>query len=315
MKHLFATLILIAASMAAGAQSPSPQPLTAAVLDFGVQGKDFEKKGADLAVLLNAKLSSSPNLVLVERQELDKVLGEQELGLSGTVTPDTAAKIGQLTGANVLITGRLFGNENKFFAVAKIISTETGRVYGETVTFSSLDALDTAANELAPKIQTIIDKRADTLIAKIEDPAARIDRLKALVAGKKLPTVSVHIAEQHINHALIDPAAQTEIQNILQKVGFEVIDPSTSSKKPDVAVTGEAISELAGRHGNLISCRSRVEIKITQTSDGKLLLSDRQTGVSSDIAESVAGKASLENAAVKLVDRIVPVLVKAGAGN
>ena len=34
-----------------------------------------------------------------KRAELEKALGEQELGLSGTVKAESAAKVGQLTGA------------------------------------------------------------------------------------------------------------------------------------------------------------------------------------------------------------------------
>ncbi|MDD5348675.1 MAG: CsgG/HfaB family protein [Chthoniobacteraceae bacterium] len=308
MKRLLA--ILFAAATLAVAYGDPPPPLTAAVLDFQVSGKDFEKKGAEAAVLLNAKLSAAPSLILVERQEIDKILGEQELGLSGNVTPDTAAKVGQLTGAKVLITGRLFGADNKYFAVAKIISTETGRVYGETATFASPDAVEAAANELTPKIIAVIEKRGDTLVAKVEDPAARIERLKKLVEGKKLPSVSVQIAEQHLGRAVIDPATQTEMKLALQKLGFEVID-SASGKQPDVAISGEAFSEMAGRRANLISCRSRVEIKVSQPATGKLLLADRQTDVAVDLAEHIAGKTALENAALKLMDRVVPVLTAA----
>ena len=309
MKRIIAILFAAVALTSVHAEPPvPPQPLTAAVLDFQVSGKDFEKKGAEAAILLNAKLSSAANLILVERQEIDKIFGEQELGLSGNVTPDTAAKVGQLTGAKVLVTGRIFGTENKYFAVAKIIGTETSRVYGETATFTSLDGLDSAVNELAPKILAVIEKRGDTLLAKVEDPAARLERLKKLVEGKRLPSVSVQITEQHINHAVIDPAAQTEMKLILQQLGFDVID-ATSGKQPDIAVTGDAFSEMAGRRGNLVSCRSRMEIKVTQPATGKLLRVDRQTDVAVDLAENIAGKTALQNAALKLIDRIVPVLL------
>ena len=309
MKRFIATLFTLATITAVHAAPllPPPQPLTVAVLDFQVSGKDMEKKGAETAILLNAKLSNAFSLILVERQEIDKIFGEQELGLSGNVTPETAAKVGQLTGAKVIVTGRLFGTDNKYFAVAKIIGTETSRVYGETATFTSLGSLDTAVNELATKVLTVIERRGDTLLAKIEDPAARLERLKKLVEGKKLPSVSVQIAEQHINHAVIDPAAQTEMKLILQQVGFEVIDAS-SGKQPDVVINGEAFSEQAGRRGNLVSCRSRVEIKITEQATSKLLRADRQTDVAVDIAENVAGKTALQNAALKLLDRLIPAI-------
>jgi len=41
----------------------------------------------------------------------------------------TAARIGHLTGARVLVTGRLFTVEGETTAALKIMSTETGRVF------------------------------------------------------------------------------------------------------------------------------------------------------------------------------------------
>src|SRR5438046_1392865 len=100
MKKTILVLALLLPLIARAEQPPAP--LTAAVLDFQTSGGKLEKKGSEAAVLLNAQLSAAPNLILVERQELEKLFGEQELGLSGTVTPDTAAKVGALTGAKVL---------------------------------------------------------------------------------------------------------------------------------------------------------------------------------------------------------------------
>ena len=209
----------------------------------------------------------------------------------------------------MLITGRLFESGDKLFLVAKIIGTETSRVYGETVTLNIIGTLDKAVDELVPKIAAVIASRADTLVAKAEDPAARLERLKKIVAGKKLPSVSVSIAEQHIGRRVTDPAAETEMKLVFQQLGFEVIDLKESRKQAGVAVTGEAFSETGSRRGNLISCRSRVEIKVVQTATGKLLLADRQTDVALDLAENIAGKTALQNAAIKLLDRIVPSLV------
>ena len=292
------------------ARGENPPPMSAAVLDFQTTGDSLKGKGAEAAALLNARLSSAaPGVALVERQEIEKIFSEQELGLSGTVTPDTAAKVGSLTGAKALITGRLFDVESKFYLAAKIIGTETGRVYGESVTFGSLTNLDKAVDELTVKVSEDLVQHADTLLAKVETPAGRLERLRKIVEGRKpLPIVSVVIAEQQINRTVIDPAAQTEMTLVLQQLGFEVLDPKTTGRRADVEIAGEAFSELAGRRGSLVSCRARIEIRVTKTADGKLLLADRQTDVAVDLAEQTAGKRALENAANRLLDRIVPKL-------
>jgi hypothetical protein len=93
--------------------------LTVAVFDFESKDEAVRDLGPKVATLLNANLSASPSVITVERQELEKALGEQELGLSGTVSADTAAKVGQLTGAKVLVTGRVFKVENQTLIVAK----------------------------------------------------------------------------------------------------------------------------------------------------------------------------------------------------
>src|SRR5690348_6683180 len=79
--------------------------LPVAVFDFDSKDEGVHDLGPKVATLINANLSADPNIVTVERAELDKVLGEQELGLSGTVSADSAAKVGHLTGAKVLVTG------------------------------------------------------------------------------------------------------------------------------------------------------------------------------------------------------------------
>jgi hypothetical protein len=286
------------------------QPLSAAILDFQTSD-DLKDKGSEVAALLNAQISTiAPDIILVERQELEKVLGEQELGASGTVDPDTAARLGYLTGAKVLITGRLFPAGDKFYLVGKIIGTETGRVYGESATFTDPNTLDKGVADLAGKIIADLKTHGDTLVARVEDPAARLERLKKIVSGKKLPSVSVQITEQNLTGPVIDPAAETQIKLVLQQLGFSVIDPRDQGKPANIAISGEAFSEPAMRRGNLVSCRARVEIKILSQPTGELILADRQTGIGIDIAENNAGKTALEDAATRLLDRMVPALVK-----
>jgi Curli production assembly/transport component CsgG len=298
----FATLLPFAEQQAPAAEAP----VTVAVFNFQTAGEKLANKGSEAALLLGTQLSTAPDLMLVERQELEKALGEQELGLSGTISPETAAKVGALTGAKVLITGRVFEAGAKNYLVVKIIGTETSRVFGEAATFNDPGTLDKAVAEIAPKVAAIIGARADALVAKVEDPAARLARLKAAIGGRKLPSVTISVTEQHLNRPVIDPAVETEFKLTLQQLGFEIVDPKSSAKSADLSVIGEAFSEAAGRRGNLISCRARVELKAVRNADGKLLLTDRQTDVGVDLAENIAAKSALENAARKLIDRLVP---------
>lgn len=305
MKTILITLFSVVA--VAAPLTAADEPLTVAVLDFQTTSGPLAGKGSEAALLINASLSASPNVMLVERQDLEKILGEQELGLGGLISPDTIAKIGMLTGAKVLVTGKVFEAGGKQFLVAKIMSTETSRVYGETATFGTPDGLSTATTELAGKIAAVLEKNGSAMVAKEESFEELITRLKTSVAGKQLPSVTVKVEEQHLQRPVIDPAVETELRLGLQQIGFEVID-ANSGKVPDIQITGEAFSEFGARRGNLVSCRGRVEIKAVETGGGKLLLTERQTEAGVDIAENIAGKNALQNASRKLLGRIVPKL-------
>jgi len=302
------TLVLLAIAIGIGIASVgnlNAEPLTGAVMDFQVSGKKLEDKGEESALLLNAYLSSSENLFLVERQELKKILGEQELGLTGTVSPGSASKIGSLVGAKVLITGRVFEVGSKLFIAAKVMSTETGRVFGETVNFEDVKGLDKGIETLAGKIDATVAKRANDLVAQVETPEERIARFEKLVPKGDKPTVSVSVEEQHIGRPVIDPAVETEMKMVFQKLGYEVIDDQ-SGKSADINISGEGFSEFAARFGNLVACRGRVEINVHRRSDSKLLLTSRHNASAADIAENVAGKRALEKAAMVLLEEIIP---------
>jgi len=282
------------------------EPMTAAVLDFDTAPDVHGPSGADIAGLLSAKLSVSPSIIMVERGDLAKVLGEQELGLSGAEkSPD---KVGQLVGAQVLITGRVFNAGSSEYMVAKVMSVETGRVFGDIANFKDEADIPAAIDQIAAKIATILQNHAADLIAKPDSFDEDFRKLKESLQGRKLPSVSVAIQERQIGAPAIDPAAQTAIEHYLQQLGFQVIDPATSDQHADIALTGEAFSELGLRKGNLVSCKGRVEIKVTQRNTGALLFTDAQTSVAFDLGENSTGKAALEKAAAQLLERIVHAL-------
>jgi hypothetical protein len=310
MKRTLLVLTLwLTAAVAAPAAAAPPTILTVAVFDFESKDEATRDLGPKAATLVNANLSADPMIDTVERAELAKVLGEQELGLSGNVSTETAAKVGHLTGAKVLVTGRIFKADKELVIVAKIIGTETSRVYGEVVKGPAAAAsLTDLSAELAKKVAAVVKDKGDTLVAKVESREDRIANIKKQLKDAKLPSVSVKITERHFGRPVIDPAAQTEFGLMLQQCGFKLVDEKSSDKE-DIEITGEAFSTFGMRKGNLISCRARVEIK-AQKRTGEIIAVDRQTTVAVDIGEQIAAKTALQNAAAELAERLLPKLAR-----
>ena len=304
------TLALLAfAGLTAIHAAESRNVLTVAVFDFESKDEAVRDLGPKVATLVNAALSAEPSLITVERAELEKVLGEQELGKSGTVSPDSAAKVGQLTGAKVLVTGRVFKVDKETMIVAKVIGTETSRVYGEMVKGGPNASIADLSADLAKKISATVAEKCATLVVKVETPEERLERIKKALKGDKRPVLGIKITERHFNGPTIDPAAETELGKIAGDCGFKLADDKTSLKA-DIEITGEALSEMGMRKGNLVSCKARVEIKVRERNTGNLLFVDRQTSVAVDLSEQVAAKTALQKAALELAERVLPKLAR-----
>jgi hypothetical protein len=90
-----------------------------------------------------------------------------------------------------------------------------------------------------------------------------------------------------------------------------VIDPDNGgSRKAEVLLNGEGVSEFATRHGNLISVKARLEVKAVDASTGRVLAIDRQTTVQVDLTEQLAGKAALQEAAAEIAVRLLPKILQ-----
>ncbi len=301
---------VVTASQLPPAAGDAAQPLFTAVLKFQSSDETMDKQGAEVATLLEADLSTGEHALMVERQDVDKILSENELGASGLVSADTAAKIGSLTGAQVLVTGRFFATGNQYMIVAKIIGTETSRVYGVTTTVTDMSNLPQAVQELSGKVDAVLASHREVLLAHEETHDQRLQRLRGILGQRALPSVTVNITERDYTQPTIDPAAQTEIMKQLEELGFQVIDINQIHKQADIVISGEAFSELGARHGNLISSVGRIELKVVGPSTQNLLWTDRETRVAVDLGSRTAGKEALQKAAGILVERMLPKLVK-----
>src|SRR5205807_7071026 len=74
---------------------------------YGQDKDNFDALQKGIAGLMISDLAANAAVRVVERDELQKLLDEQNLGAAGRVDPQTAAKIGKLGGARCVGTGVL----------------------------------------------------------------------------------------------------------------------------------------------------------------------------------------------------------------
>jgi len=95
---------------------------------YGQDKENFEALEKGIAGMMISELAANPSARVVERERIQKLLTEQNLDASGTVTPETAAKIGKLVGARYVITGAFIDFYGDFRLDARMINVETSEI-------------------------------------------------------------------------------------------------------------------------------------------------------------------------------------------
>jgi curli biogenesis system outer membrane secretion channel CsgG len=143
---LCAALVLVVASVAFAADKSSKPRI--AVLEFKNKADNqwwYSGGGEAAQDVFVTELVKSGKFRVVEREQLEALMREKNLTLSGDVDPSTAVRIGKLLGVNYLLAGAVteYGNTNvggggfgvsagkkKFVAAmnARLIDTSTGEI-------------------------------------------------------------------------------------------------------------------------------------------------------------------------------------------
>ena len=106
-------------------------PKRVAIIAFdNTSGKisEYGDLGGPLRDMLTSDLSLVKNLTMVDRQSLEKLLAEQNLNNSKNFDNATAARLGKLLGAEIIITGTYFELFGSLRVDAKFINVETGAI-------------------------------------------------------------------------------------------------------------------------------------------------------------------------------------------
>jgi TolB-like protein len=127
-----ATAVLAVVAAAAAAQDDT-RP-TVAVLPFvnsaiGASNAELAPLSKGIADLLIVELAQNPAIRVVERENIARLLEEQNLARDGRVDDATAARIGKLLGARHMVTGSFITDRSGVMVLTlKSVDTETSRI-------------------------------------------------------------------------------------------------------------------------------------------------------------------------------------------
>ncbi len=130
--------------------------LSIAVLPFSSKGLGRDIGQIDLLDKAITELVNLNRFKVIERAQLEKILAEQQLGMSGVLDASTAAQIGKGIGVDAVMIGSITQGGNSVTIDARLIDTETATIISAKdafVTGISLQSLSQMISELAGKFR------------------------------------------------------------------------------------------------------------------------------------------------------------------
>jgi curli biogenesis system outer membrane secretion channel CsgG len=162
-----ALAVLVAVSEAK-AQTPEDDLPTVAVLDFtGLmmgQAGNSAPLGKAVSSMLVTELSGRPGLRVIERYQLQSLLTEQNLALSGRVDESTAVEIGRFLGAQYTIFGQVTSIGDQLRMDMRAVDVETTEIV-------EAQKMTDRTEELLAVVVRMADTFADRL--DLEAPSSR----------------------------------------------------------------------------------------------------------------------------------------------
>ena len=176
--------------------------MSVAVLPFQSHGGSGDL-GETMLDKLITQLVALHRFKVIERSQLEKVLKEQSLGMSGVVDVGSATKVGKVLGVDAVLIGAITQDEKKVGVDARLVNTETAEVLTSNDAYAkSADPED--LRKMATKIAVAVYNAmpmAQGVVIKVETSEFMVDmgEEKGLKKGMK---VVVFKEGEEIKHPL-----------------------------------------------------------------------------------------------------------------
>lgn len=268
---LLAFLVLLAA-VATG------QPKKRIAVSRFNDGNGYHGCGAGVADMLATALVKTKKFSVIERKEIEKVMEEQKLGLSGMVTPETAPAVGKLLGVDLLVIGSvselgtskrdigggisIFGagvSQKQARAVVdiRLVNTTTGEIIAAETEEGTESTLGFKGSYESLHFDNASEWN-DTDIGKAAREA--IDKTVELISdnAENIPWSGRILKVNADGTLLIKPGSEGNVSEGMEfdiyQLGEEVKDPDTGvslgseeTKVGHIVVTGDALNGKAAK--------------------------------------------------------------------
>ena len=268
--YLGTVMLMVATSFTATEAAPAKKAV--AVVNFqntsGSKALDYLKSALPESV--SGSIAASPEIRVVERNALNKVLKEIELEQSGAIDTGQVARAGKLARADILLIGSFSGNPEKMTVTLKAVDVATGVVLeGRSVSAPLADIFE-QCGETALAMASAVGGGQIGFVTITSNPEGAEVRIDGVLAGKT-PLVEYKVSagkhrvfirkakfkedEQEItvapgviarlNESLVP---MTKPVSFIVGLGYQRLIPSSSVLKQGNLITGQlgfAISKWA----------------------------------------------------------------------
>lgn len=186
--------------------------------------------GEGVSDMLTTALVNSGQYIVLERQEMDEILREQDLVQQGVVTPESAARIGQMLGVELAVMGAV----TEFGYKASDVGGATRRLGVGVESQAAVVAVDVR----------LVDTSTGEIIA------ADDVRKQESKRGLRLRTEDFSFANRNeFDQSLVGKATRDAIESIVKLIDDHADELTWSAKV--VTVAGDAVIINAGEKGGV----------------------------------------------------------------
>ncbi len=206
--------------------------LSIAVLPFSSQGIGTELKDVDFLDKLITGFVNCKRFKVIERAQLEKILEEQKLGLSGIIDPATAAEIGKGIGVDAVVLGSVTRAGNSLSIDARLIDTENATIISAQDAYSnriSIYQIADMVNQIAEKFKKdlpivkglVINVQGDKLTLDLGTNKGVKKGMKCLVYREGDPII--HPVTKQVIGRIINQVCEVRITDIYPAYSIAVI--------------------------------------------------------------------------------------------